>query len=751
MTTSLVPFLDLKVDKVVSVPPATTDAEKQRAQLISQGLKGLPSMGIHTVRDALYYFPRRYIDQSENSDLAALEVDTEVTVLAEVLTLTQRRSRNGDKILTNVVLTDDNGATLDATFFARNTWSARYLESMLKPGTRALFSGKVGRYQGRRQLAGPDYELLDVGTEYAEQSLAHADDLVAIYRGKGKATSQAIRKVIRELLSQLPDLSDFEPLDQQMRTKYRLLPLGQALRQIHQPRERKEYRAARRRFRFEEALVLQTELARRRADAQTYRAEAWPLRDDGILAAFDERLPFELTDSQRKVGDELAAEIATETPMLRLVQGDVGAGKTVVAMRAMLQVVDGGGQAALLAPTEVLAAQHLRSVRALMGDLAAGGTLMAEANATKVTLLTGALGAKERKQALLDAASGQAGIVIGTHALLSDQVQFANLGLVVVDEQHRFGVEQRDVLRNRGELTPHTMVMTATPIPRTVAMTVFGDLAVSTLKQTPARRHPRATHVVPEGKEQWMARTWARLADEVKAGHRGFVVCNRISDTSIEEDTQTTSDEDAEPRILHTVEDTVARLSTLPALAGVRLAPLHGRMTPADKDATMAAFSAGEIDVVVSTTVIEVGVDVPEATIMVVLDADRFGISQLHQLRGRVGRGADPGICLLVSPVAPETLAGQRLAALEASEDGFALAETDLKLRHEGDVLGGAQSGFASSLRLLRVIDDADLIEQARSEAQHIVADDPQLAQHRVLAAAIAEMLAGREEFIERS
>ncbi|GAA2245549.1 ATP-dependent DNA helicase RecG [Rarobacter faecitabidus] len=758
MNSSLVPYLDLPVAKVVRPPDPTSDAEKQRAGLIAQTIKALPAMGIDTVRDLVYYFPRNYLDSATlTSFLELTQSDEDVTLIARVLTLTQRRTYNGDKILTNVEIGDAQGGRLSATFFAKSQAGARYLERMLRPGTQAIFSGKIREYRGREQLSNPDYELLDVGTDYGQESIARAGDLLAVYRGRGKASSRGIRTVLREVLTELPDVDEFDPIDPAIRAERKLLGLTDALRAIHRPASAADYASARGRFRYEEALVLQTELARRRAAARSHAGRARPGRGDGILAEFDSRLPFALTGSQVAVGETLAEEIASDTPMLRLLQGDVGAGKTVVALRAMLQVVDAGGQAALLAPTEVLAAQHARSITEMLGDLGEGGTLSAAPNATKVTLLTGSLGAAARKQALLDAASGMAGIVVGTHALLSDIVQFADLGLVVVDEQHRFGVEQRDVLRGRAKVMPHTLVMTATPIPRTVAMTVFGDLEVSTLTDTPARLHARSTHVVPEANERWFARVWERLGDEVRRGHRGFVVCSRISDEAQEDEATADVEPDESggaegpPRHLHTTLETAAMLSEQPALAGARIGVLHGRMAPEAKDAAMAAFASGEIDVLVSTTVIEVGVNVPEATIMVVLDADRFGISQLHQLRGRVGRGADAGICLLVSPADPLSVAGQRLSALAESDDGFELANIDLRLRREGDVLGAGQSGYSSSLKLLRVIDDADLIARARDDADRIVAVDPSLAGHRMLAGAIAEMLAGREEFIERT
>ena len=487
----------------------------------------------------------------------------------------------------------------------------------------------------------------------------------------------------------------------------------QALRWIHGPDDWSQLGAAQKRFRFEEALVLQLVLARRRAAhrAQGARAATGP-RPAACSTPFDARLPFELTGGQREIGDLVAAELGRDHPMNRLLQGEVGSGKTVVALRAMLQVVDAGGQAALLAPTEVLAQQHHRSISAMLGDLAQGGMLGGAAEATSVVLLTGSMGRAARQEAMLRIVTGEAGIVIGTHALLEDRVEFADLGLVVVDEQHRFGVEQRAALTDKAGTPPHVLVMTATPIPRTVAMTVFGDLETSVLAELPAGRAPIQTNVVPLAEQPtWIDRVWQRVREEVEKGHQVYVVCPRISGDAGEEgeSDQLDLDEDgkeiAPKRALAAVEEVHAELAAGP-LAGLRTAVLHGRLAPDEKDRTMRAFAAGDIDVLVSTTVIEVGVDVHNATTMVLLDADRFGVSQLHQLRGRVGRGGLPGLCLLVSHAELGSPARDRLDAVAATTDGFELSRVDLEQRREGDVLGASQSGFRSSLVTLRVLRD---------------------------------------------
>jgi ATP-dependent DNA helicase RecG len=476
------------------------------------------------------------------------------------------------------------------------------------------------------------------------------------------------------------------------------------------------------------------------------------------MEAFDARMPFQLTAGQQEVSAEIARDLARAHPMHRLLQGEVGSGKTVVALRAMLSVIDSGGQAALLAPTEVLAQQHFRSITSMLGDLAEGGMLGGSDIGTRVTLLTGSQPAGIRRKALLDAASGDAGIVVGTHALIQEHVQFFDLGLVVVDEQHRFGVEQRDALRGKGKQPPHTLVMTATPIPRTVAMTVFGDMETSTLSELPLGRSPIATHVVSN--PRWFQRTWERVAEEVRAGHQTYVVCPRIGDLDPDsgvahppgDSTGDWSDEDvdvsfdldesapASVRELRSVLEMEAELRDNPALAGLRISILHGRMAADDKDEVMRGFAAGTIDVLVATTVIEVGVDVANATVMVIMDADRFGISQLHQLRGRVGRGSSPGLCLLVTETESEQVR-HRLDAVAATNDGFTLARLDLEQRREGDVLGATQSGVKSQLRLLRLLRDEDLILAAREDAFAIVTADPDLEGHPALRDLIASAL----------
>jgi ATP-dependent DNA helicase RecG len=646
------------------------------------------------------------------------------------------------------VIVSDGRGTLQLVFFGpRNTWR----QKELAPGAVGLFSGKVTVFNNRRQLAHPDYKLLpdDSMAEFEADMFAGA--LIPVYPATKEVPTWTISRAVDHVLEMLDPVPD--PVPEPVRRRRRLPDFDRALRTVHRPADLAAWRAAKHRLAWDEALALQLALAQRRAAAAANPAVPRPLRGDGLLAEFDARLPFTLTSGQREVAGVLADELAGTEPMQRLLQGEVGSGKTVVALRAMLQVVDAGGQAALLAPTEVLAAQHARTIEQLLGPLAQAGRLGGADQATRVALLTGSLPAAARRAALLDAASGAAGIVVGTHALIQDAVQFAELGLVVVDEQHRFGVEQRDALRGKSAAPPHLLVMTATPIPRTVAITVFGDLETSTLRELPAGRSPISTFVVPESERpDWRDRAWHRVREEVAAGHQVYVVCPRIGDGVAENDWE--DEPEADPSVRRAP---LAVTEVLPFLAegplhGLRLDTLHGRLSAEDKDRVMGDFAAGRVDVLVATTVVEVGVDVPNATGMVIMDADRFGISQLHQLRGRVGRGAAPGICLLLTAAAADSPARRRLDAVAATTDGFELARLDLEQRREGDILGATQSGRRSQLRLLSVLRDEELIADARIEAQALVAGDPALSAHPLLAAEVAALVGQeRAEYLEKA
>ena len=711
------------------------------------------TLGLRTVGELLRHYPRRYLLRGELTDLSRLPVGDHVTVIARVAQVTGRAmvSRPGWILEVRV---GDGQRTLSLTFFDRNRGVHHGREAALTVGSTGLFSGRVGTYRGSMQLVNPMYQLFRDGADHEDDAAALLEQPIPIYPAGAGLQSWQIATATRTLVDGLAPMP--EPVPDEVRAVQGLMPLHEALVAVHAPKTMAQAQQARHRLRYEEAFVLQAALLRRRAARQLQAATPRVAGGAGLLAAFDARLPFTLTAGQRDVGEQLTRDLASAHPMHRLLQGEVGSGKTVVALRAMLTVVDAGAQAALLAPTEVLATQHHRSISAMLGDLAERGLLGGSEVGTRVTLLTGSQSAAVRRRALLEAASGEAGIVVGTHALLQEHVQFAELGLVVVDEQHRFGVEQRDLLRAKGSVPPHVLVMTATPIPRTVAMTVFGDLETSTLTELPAGRAPITTHVVTAENPRWVERAWERVAEEVAAGHQAFVVCPRIGDDGPAEPEQAewADDPDAgedEKRPPMAVVDALELLRAVPVLAGLRIELLHGRLPVDVRDDVMRRFVAGEVDVLVATTVIEVGVDVPNATVMVVLDADRFGISQLHQLRGRIGRGGAAGLALLVTEAAPGTPARERLAAVAATTDGFELARVDLELRKEGDVLGAAQSGLRSSLRLLRVLRDETIIEQARLDAAALVDADPRLESHPALVAAIAVLVGDEgEHFLER-
>jgi len=705
----------------------------------------LSSLEMRTVGDLLGHYPRRYERRGELTDIASLRDGDHVTVQAEIAKVTSRPMRNRRGTIFEATVTDGRGHLI-LTFFSKGRQDWR--EEQLRPGLCGLFSGQVSTFRGKRQLAHPDYELLGTGDATA-RAADYASEIIPIYPATARIASWQIAEAVREVLDAL---GVEDPMPRRIRERHGLCGLLDALSGIHRPADDAHLRSAIRRLKWDEAFGLQVVLAQRRLAATAYSAAPRPKAPGGLLDAYDARLPFELTVGQDLAGQQISDELALDHPMHRLLQGEVGSGKTVIAVRAMLQVVDAGGQAALLAPTEVLAQQHFRSITDQLGPLARAGQLDGADGATRVALLTGSLGAAARRRALLEAASGTAGIVIGTHALLEEQVQFADLGLVVIDEQHRFGVEQRDALRSKaGDGRPHVLVMTATPIPRTVAMTVFGDLEMSTLTELPAGRSPIGTHVVPSAeKPHYLERTWRRLREEAERGRQCYVVCPRIGD---ERDARAGDAEEAwdAARPPVAVLDLAAELEQGP-LAGLRLAVLHGRLPPDEKDRVMLAFAAGSVDVLVTTTVVEVGVDVPNATAMVIMDADRFGVSQLHQLRGRVGRGRHEGLCLLVTDAEAGGKARQRLDAVAATLDGFTLSRLDLEQRREGDVLGAAQAGRRSSLKLLTLLKDEDLIGDARKEAQALVDADPALAGTPALAAAIRALLEReRAEFLEKA
>ncbi|SDP48144.1 ATP-dependent DNA helicase RecG [Actinopolyspora xinjiangensis] len=723
------------------------------------------SFGMSTVGDLLRHYPRRYAERGELTAIGGLEIGEHATVLARVERVGKRKMRSRRGTILQARITD-GARSMSCTFF-NQAWREREL----LPGRRGMFAGKVTAYRGELQLAHPEYQLFteEGETDAHDAAREFAAALIPVYPAAQGVPSWSLARCVTQVLDGWQGVED--PLPESLRERVGVLELNQALRWIHRPEGTDQVEAARRRLKWDEALGVQLSLAQSRSRQDARPAPSCPRHDRGLGADFDARLPFALTSGQAEIGERIAEDLSARHPMNRLVQGEVGSGKTVVALRAMLQVIDSGGQAAMLAPTEVLAAQHARSLREMLGELARAGEFDSPEHATRVALLTGSLPAAQRKQALLDAASGAAGIVVGTHALLQDQVSFAGLGLVVVDEQHRFGVEQRDALRGRaGEDTcPHLLVMTATPIPRTVAMTVFGDLRTSALRELPRGRSPISTTVVPSAeKPAWLDRVWQRVGEEVARGHQVYVVCPRVGDENgsrCHEDELAEGDSEDDPgpagpddeggnnarRAPVAVLELAERLRGGP-LRDLRVGVLHGRLSSDEKDSAMRRFAAGELDVLVATTVIEVGVDVPNASMMVIMDADRFGMSQLHQLRGRVGRGSAPGLCLLVTESVPQTAARARLDAVASTTDGFELARLDLLQRREGDVLGEAQSGRRSALRMLSLVHDERIIAEARNEAEAVVGQDPELRSHPGLAAMIDELVADqRADFLEKA
>ncbi|GGK96619.1 ATP-dependent DNA helicase RecG [Nocardia jinanensis] len=728
-----------------------------------------------TVEDLLRHYPLRYATQGQPLTEDAPEDGAHITVIGRVTKADLRPMRQRRGSLLKVVLDTGGGRGVDVTFF--NGDKVKYV---IRQGVRAMMSGTVNYWRpGQWNLSHPGYLILPEsdddeptlttvrgggdlrGIAQSAKGAGGVDmsffdrEFIPVYPATAKVQSWEILACVRQILDQLDPLAD--PLPADVREERELMPVGDALRLIHLPEHTSDIERARQRLRFDEALALQLVLAERRHEVSGRTARACPRRGDGIVAAFGERLPFELTEGQRRVIGEISDDLSREQPMHRLLQGEVGSGKTIVALDAMLQVIDAGQQCALLAPTEVLAAQHYRSLCAMLGDLGQAGELGAADTATQVTLVTGSMPTATKRAALLAAVTGEAGIVIGTHALIQDAVEFFDLGLVIVDEQHRFGVEQRDALRAKAKtgFSPHLLVMTATPIPRTIAMTTLGDLETSTLTELPRGRSPIQSKVVPRRVHpNWVDRAWERITEEVGAGRQAYVVCSRIGD---DEDGPArgrggkAADTGKEPPSTQAVVDVFERLRTGP-LAQLRIGLLHGRLPSDEKDQVMRDFNAGDIDVLVCTTVVEVGVDVPNATVMVIVDADRFGVSQLHQLRGRIGRGAHAGLCLLVTDAAPGGPAMTRLEAVAATTDGFELSVLDLRQRREGDVLGAAQSGTTRSLRLLSLLDDLEVITAAQELARALVEADPGLSRHPGLAAMMhAAVDSERLEYLAKS
>ncbi|MGP5305155.1 ATP-dependent DNA helicase RecG [Brachybacterium alimentarium] len=727
-----------------SMPLSELLERKEKLAMASFGVRDLDTM--------MRFAPRRFTVPAPLRSLHDTHEGEEVSAIVTVERVSSRSMRSRHGSILEVVVTDGI-ENITLTFFLAKQHLVDWHTKRLAVGRRVLVRGTVGRNKmtGNPQITHPDYEEF----EDSEEGLAHAQRPRPVYPLRKNIAQRTMRAATEKGLEFAEYLA--RPVPARIVEARGLLPLPEAVAAVHTPRTEQDTLSGVAHLVYEEAFVLQAIFAQRRTLDE--RSPAPALRAEGPLqTAFDERLPFELTAGQKEIGEEIIERVGRDHPTSMLLQGDVGSGKTVIALRAMLRAVDSGHQAALLAPTEVLAEQHHRTILGLLGDLARAGQLDGHLDATRVRLLTGSQKTSARRETLLDVTSGQAGIVVGTHALLTESVEFASLGLVVIDEQHRFGVDHRRRLRSKGPggMTPHVVVMTATPIPRTAALATVGDLDVLTLRESPGMRAGVESFVVPEQLPKWENRMWARAAEEIAAQRQVFVVCARIDETDDSPPPATILDENgeiSETRLEEArgVTATAERLATRPELAGARIGVLHGRLTSEQKQQTMDRVVAGEIDLLVATTVIEVGVDVPNASVMIVLDAERFGVSQLHQLRGRVGRGEHPGIAFLDTRTTPEHPAFARLEGIAGAADGFALADLDLQVRGAGDLVGEEQSGLQRTLKHLDVIRDAPIIDQARQDAFAVLAADPDLTDHPDLAGAIANRLRDADPDVERS
>ncbi|MDK7742129.1 ATP-dependent DNA helicase RecG [Helcobacillus massiliensis] len=698
-------------------------------------LKAVRGFGVETAEELLRVSPNRYKVPGPVRDLHSLQEGDDITVIATVIDISEHRMRSGRGTVLTARIEDDSGDQLDLPFFLYKQHLVTYHRGRLRPGVGILVQGTVKLFRGQPQVTHPDYTLLTPDGEDTDGiTIQQALQPRPVYPQRSGSKQSTVASAFDKALDYVSLTAT--PVPGAVLREHRLLTAEQALTALHRPRSMKDVDAARRFLRFEEAFIIQSAFARRRARDAEDRAPALDVRGP-LATGLDQRLPFSLTDAQQRAGAEIEQRISTARPTSVLLQGDVGSGKTIVALRAMVRAIDSGHQAALLAPTDVLARQHHATIMRMLGDLGEAGTLHAPEHATTVRLLTGSLTVPERRQALLDMQVGTAGLIVGTHALLSDGVDFADLGLVVIDEQHRFGVEHRRMLRAKGSHggNPHVIVMTATPIPRTAAISIAGDLDVIALDTAPAGRAEVQSFVVPESSDSWRERMWERTAEECRRGMQAFVVCPRISP---DDDTDDNADagfvDDADPGLLtssggqgadglpdpwalHSVEEIAEQLQTDPRFRGLRIATLHGRQHANDKQKRMEAFAAGQIDVLVATTVVEVGVDIPNATVMVVLDAERFGLSQLHQLRGRIGRSDHPGIAFFTTRAAAGSPQHDHLKALADTRNGFELAEIDLERRGGGDLIGTAQSGMRAGITHLNVLRDAAVIAEARQAA----------------------------------
>ena len=692
-----------------------------KMRLGAPAARRLQSLGLETVGDALQYAPRRYFRWGKLTDLRDLTEGDDVTILARVdsVSLVKNRSGSGVRLLVRV---SDGAQSLTCTFFAKNPYALTHHQRLLKEGETFLFAGKVSSYQGQMQLIQPSFEEVEPDGAIATQRRAGRP--IPIYKASAKTPSWKVSALLQQVFDSISWDQVPETLPESVRQEHGLLSQQDAYRLLHSPQDDVDWQNARRTLAWSEALELQVALRQPRVLAQEgHHAHPLVPQSDSVQQLLA-GLPFELTGAQQAAWEEISADLEQTEPMQRLLQADVGAGKTVVALLAMVQAVDAGAQAALLAPTEVLAQQHFKSLQKLLGE-----------SGVPLHLLTASTPSSVRGEVLARLAAGEPGIVVGTHALLQESVDIANLQLLVVDEQHRFGVQQREYLREGRDTVPHLLVMTATPIPRTIAMTVFGDLDVTAMTELPAGRTPVTTYQVPQDRPTWVSRVWQLAREEISAGNRVYVVCPRI-------------DEDPD---LPSIESVRAQLASEPSLEGIRVGVAHGRQSAEENARALADFASGEAPLLLATTVVEVGVDVPEATMMIIMGAQQFGISQLHQLRGRVGRSDKPSVAMLVHPEELNSTALERLKTVAQTSDGFALAEADLKLRSEGDVLGQTQSGHRSSLQFLSLRRDGAIIAAAREEAAKILENDPQLLNHEGLREAAQRRTGEQIVWLERS
>ncbi|WP_416174237.1 MAG: ATP-dependent DNA helicase RecG [Bifidobacterium crudilactis] len=763
----------------------------------------LKSLGVLTVHDAITYYPFRVTDPVPLLPLRSITVGTAAAFAGVVRELRVRplAARRGYRL---EALVDDTEFALEHSvrpssanlvFFSYKKHFVDWLSSRLGQGSSIVVQGESSVFNDRLQFTHPETLVIgkDVGT--ADEGLARVSRPRPVYHANSRISSEHIHESILSMLQALaesdetvgtspspnPDaladaderggddrkvsaeelgraIPDIVPED--IRLSNGAMHRAEAIVAMHEPTDAKEFSKAIATLRYEEAFISQTALLRSREGVRATPGYACPVDEEHRLPEdFVASLPFDLTAGQHEVINAIQEDMAKPYPMQRLLQGEVGSGKTVVCVAAMLQAVDSGNQAVLVAPTQVLAEQHYQTISDMVQKLSVGQTAGAGSeakNTVPVVLLTGGMRLAQRRKVLALAASGEPCIVIATHAAFSTTFQAPNLALVVIDEQHRFGVEQREALRRKNEIAPHLLIMTATPIPRTAALTWFGDLDISELRELPGGRKPIRTIVVQEADGSTMSRMFLHIRQRVEAGERAYIVCPRIDESSeAEEDPEggapmspDDSEQENEAVPLHSVEEIERRLQALPQLKGLRIATLTGRDDDETKQQVMKDFAAGESPVLVATTVIEVGVDVPQASCIVVFDADRFGLSQLHQLRGRVGRGGTKSWAFFISRAEQDSIAAQRLAIIEHSSDGTEIAQADLELRGAGDVLGDAQSGGRSSLKLLRVVKDADVVVHAREQAAELLARDPELSHETILAGAVLDFIRGNEAFL---